>query len=84
MADIISSKINGANFDDVSDAVVALYDAGYRKQSEGEWVDQYHGEYANQLYKCSVCGGKAHNDEDRWFLTPFCPNCGARMGGGAE
>lgn len=33
MANIISSKINGANFDDVSDAVVALYDAGYRKQS---------------------------------------------------
>lgn len=38
MADIISSKINGANFDDVSDSVVALYDAGYRKQSEAEWI----------------------------------------------
>ena len=62
----------------------ALYNAGYRKQSEGEWVDQYHGEYANQLYKCSVCGETAYGDGYRWFLSQYCPNCGARMGGGAE
>ena len=34
MASIIHSKVNGANFDDVSDAVVALYTAGYRKASD--------------------------------------------------
>ena len=38
MASIIFSKINGANFDDVNDAVIALLNAGYRKQSEGEWI----------------------------------------------
>lgn len=38
MASIIFSKINGANFDDVNDAVIALFNAGYRKQSEGEWI----------------------------------------------
>ena len=62
----------------------ALYNAGCRKQSEGEWVDQYNGEYANQLYKCSVCGETAHSDGDRWFLSRYCPRCGARMGGGEE
>lgn len=49
-----------------------------------EWVDQYHGEYANRLYKCSVCGETAHGDGYRWFLSQYCPNCGAKMGGGAE
>lgn len=59
-------------------------DAGYRRQSEGEWEDQYQGMYANQLYKCSVCGETASHDDKRWFLTNFCPNCGAKMKGGAE
>lgn len=62
----------------------ALYNAGYRKQSEGEWKDQYQGMYVNQLYKCSVCGETAFHDDERWFLTNFCPNCGAKMKGGVE
>jgi hypothetical protein len=62
----------------------ALYNAGYRKQSEGEWIERdciteskrgrtIH--YSTQ--KCSVCG--------RWngrHKTNFCPNCGAKMKGG--
>ena len=61
-----------------------LYNAGYRKQSEGEWVDQYQGKYDNQLYKCSECGETAFHDEKRWFLTHYCPNCGAKMKGGVQ
>lgn len=61
-----------------------LYEQDYRKQSEGEWVDQYQGKYDNQLYKCSECGETAFHDETRWFLTHYCPNCGAKMKGGAE
>jgi hypothetical protein len=63
-----------------------LYDKGYRKQSEGEWIERdciteskrgrtIH--YSTQ--KCSVCG--------KWngrHKTNFCPNCGAKMKGGAE
>ena len=56
----------------------------YVKQSEGKWIDQYQGMYANQLYKCSVCGETAFHDDQRWFLTNYCPNCGARMKGCAE
>jgi hypothetical protein len=46
----------------------ALYNAGYRKQSEGEWLGDWD-------YECSVC----HEYHD--VKTNFCPNCGARMKG---
>jgi DNA-directed RNA polymerase subunit RPC12/RpoP len=68
----------------VEEYATDLYNAGYRKQCEGEWIDKYQGMYANQLYKCSVCGETAFHDDKRWFLTNFCPNCGAKMKGGAE
>jgi hypothetical protein len=49
----------------------------------GEWVVNPKREYD---YICSVCGGDAH--EDRWrnnaILTPYCPNCGAKMDGGGH
>ena len=63
----------------------ALYKAGYRKQSEGEWV-WYTSPVclSGDLYsKCSVCG-----TSDPYQVTTFkrranfCPNCGARMKGG--
>ena len=56
----------------------ALYNAGYRKQIEGEWVK----DAPHWRYKCNQCGFfplMLHGD----FL-PFCPTCGAKMKGGAE
>ena len=61
-----------------------LYNAGYRKQKEGEWIE--HIEKPDWLeddvevyYNCSVCG------TSHWSITsPFCPNCGSKMKGGAE
>lgn len=58
-----------------------LYNAGYRKQREGEWIE--HIEKPSWLeddvevyYNCSVCG------TSHWSITPsFCPNCGAKMKG---
>ena len=47
-----------------------LYDAGYRKQVEGEWV-----KYGSGFY-CSLC---TCTQEKK---TNFCPNCGAHMRGG--
>ena len=46
--------------------------AEYRKQSEGEWKNGITG------CICCVCG----EQEQRKFK--FCPNCGAKMKGGAE
>ena len=48
-----------------------LYNAGYRKQSEGEW--EMSGLCNPQ---CTVCRG--YNIEK----SNFCPNCGAKMKGG--
>ena len=61
----------------------ALYTEGYRKQSEGEWVERiapltWCEDDVDVFYECSCCGTQSHGQ------SPFCPNCGARMGGGAE
>ena len=55
-----------------------LYNADYRRQSEGEWKTV--GEELKNT-TCSVCG---HWVETPYGKTPYCPNCGAKMKGGAE
>ena len=48
----------------------------------GEWIDK--GEYA----ECSMCGAHSGTQFDGVepipLKTSYCPNCGARMKGGAE
>lgn len=39
----------------------------------GEWIAD---DYAYN--RCSVCGWEW---DDREYVTPYCPNCGAKMGG---
>lgn len=58
-----------------------LYCKGYRKQSEGEWIHEYTGEWldgtdASLDYKCSLC--------EELATDPFsyCSHCGAKMKGG--
>ena len=46
---------------------------GYQKQSEGEWMQDFDGDYY-----CSKC---AHYPKE---IREYCPNCGAHMKGGAE
>lgn len=62
------------------------YEKGYRKQSDGEWVANRHISVSKrnrtihyETYKCSVCG--TWNGRHK---TTYCPNCGAKMKGGAE
>jgi hypothetical protein len=60
-----------------------LYNAGYRKQSEGEWIDKPTGAYGRWQSWCSACGkhsGIGGIESNRH--KPFCPNCGAKMKGG--
>jgi rubrerythrin len=79
---------------DVISQAEALYNAGYRKQSEGiannatttgEWIlHKPRRENRNATYKCSVCGklcSSYYNDVGAW---KFCPHCGAKMKGGGE
>ena len=68
-----------------NDIAEELYNAGYRKQSEGEWIVAKTERAWNDaeypyMHRCSMCG----NEEASQSLTPFCPNCGAKMKGGAE
>jgi rubrerythrin len=58
----------------------ALYNAGYRKQSEGEWEKRTYIIFDSEKigYHCSECN-------TTWDTpTNYCPNCGAKMKGGAE
>lgn len=69
-----------------------MYNAGYRKQNEGEWLSAY--DYALKL---GITDEKRLSDikEDKWWkfcnkceqavkgFHNYCPNCGAKMKGGA-
>lgn len=66
-----------------------LYNAGYRKQVEGEWIakDNFNGRCT--IATCSKCGvEKAFpvlvRIETISTLYPYCQKCGANMKGGAE
>ncbi len=60
--------------------------AGYRKQTEGEWIDEPHfaqrglkGKYY-VCSKCNVCVPTiVELPLNMWH---YCPNCGAKMRGG--
>lgn len=56
---------------------IYLYSAGYRRQSEGEWIDTFGGD---DIQRCSVCNHMFYYP--KLYKYHFCPNCGARMSGG--
>lgn len=60
------------------------HDAGYRKQVEGEWLERKGERWIGSevcetytYYNCSICEGYSRR------RTNHCPNCGAKMKGGA-
>ena len=61
---------------DVCASIKALCDAGYRKQSEGEWKKVYQNDVAT-VYECSNCKHLTFGTSD------YCI-CGAKMKDGAE
>lgn len=64
---------------DACEATNALYNAGYRKQKEGEWIWTENGEEDyEQYWVCSCCHEKSY------WESKFCSDCGAKMKGGAE
>ena len=66
-----------------ADIATALYNAGYRKQKEGEWEFVWEEDFIYCLCRCSSCGKEVFFDADETGYN-FCPNCGAKMKGGAE
>ena len=72
-----------------------LYNKGYRKQSEGEWVTNAwdgkkwviipYDKHEHIGAHCSICNKRALLNYDKDEVTSnFCPNCGAKMEGGDE
>lgn len=51
---------------------VEIYNAGYRKQSEGEWRNLA----KVGVYMCTACTQLSPRP------YPYCPKCGAKMKGG--
>lgn len=57
------------------------------KAVQGEWIES---ELDKDFRVCSVCKNKGYKDKMAWrteFIKSylnFCPNCGAKMKGGAE
>lgn len=75
----------GEIYTDYTETARKMYVKGYRKQSEGEWIDKPTGSYSRMQSWCSACGkhsGIGGIESNRH--KPYCPNCGARMKGGAE
>ena len=63
-------------FADANAIAEVLYDAGYRKQNDGEWLTDRFG---LERSICSVCGAVFEGDGGN-----YCPNCGAKMNSGEE
>lgn len=63
---------------DLVGIVTDLLNAGYRKQSEGEWVPS---DIPQEKYVCSVCGGACWYYDFRGDVAKsrYCPNCGSKM-----
>lgn len=62
-------------------------------ERHGRWIDRYGGKYANRLYVCSECKGKAlykvildvlDKECIVQVLSATCPHCGAKMDKEAE
>ena len=60
-----------------------LYNAGYRKQKEGEW-ETVGDDDEELIFRCSCCSEEYSCELDMQLFAKFCPNCGAKMKGGAE
>lgn len=65
-------------------ACEALYNIGFRKQSEGEWIEASNKPYAACGKKCSLCGARISYREYGHGNHKYCHKCGAKMKGGAE
>jgi hypothetical protein len=68
---------------DTETIVAILYDADYRKQVEGEWLERKGERWIGSevcetytYYSCSICEGESLR------RTNHCPNCGVKMKGG--
>ena len=71
--------------DDVNFGVDKIPSADVAPVRHGRWI-RPHWKNSNYCCDCSECGGEAMHREYQWNkngIYPICPNCGAKMDGGA-
>ena len=76
----------------VENCALSLSKKGYSKQSEGHWHYNPDGmDWGLGAWQCSLCACRNDNlpmDKNikplQWAGAKYCPNCGAKMKGGAE
>jgi hypothetical protein len=68
-------------------AVIAAFPAAdVAPVVHGRWI-RPHWKNNNYCCDCSECGGEAMHRDYQWNkngVYPICPNCGAKMDGGAD
>ena len=67
--------------DELENIAIELHNIGYRKQSEGEWIPQMQELGYCDTLECSLCRFVIDVSQGDY---KYCPNCGAKMKGGAE
>ena len=72
----------GYSREDAADCIRNMVASDVSQVRHGRWIDK--GEYA----VCMECGGRSGIQYDGVepipLMTQFCPNCGAKMDGGAD
>lgn len=79
LVEIFSKEYDKRNLITADNTAEKMATKGYRKHGEGEWVWTENGEEDyEQYWVCSCCHKKSY------WESKFCPECGAKMRGGAE
>ena len=78
MAEAIFQNCNCGLFFSEAEKIArfVIEEQGYRKQKEGKWKQKYN---SFPRYVCTHCNHLYNNKSFK-----YCPNCGAKMKGGAE
>ena len=71
--------------EDAADCIFWLDTADVAPVRHGRWIEPSRLYYGAKQYECSLCYSdtfwKKHSITEKY---PCCPNCGAKMDGGAE
>ena len=81
-----TSPMYRRGYDDCVEAILKAPAADVVPVEHGEWI-RPHWKNSDYCCDCSECDGEAMHREYQWDkkgIYPICPNCGAKMDGGAE